>query len=358
MSCFDRYRSLAMTPAAALRLSIDLDALAANWRWFGRTSGVDAGAAVKADGYGLGAMATVSRLRNEGCRTFYVATWAEAEALRPMLQDVSIRVLHGVDSADMSAALQCEAIPVLNSPAQLALWREQGSGRPCDVMVDTGMNRLGIDWRTFSIDMLSGLNVDTVHSHLACANDPESPMNAVQLRRFNALAAALSGVRFSIAGSGGVCLGREFALDHVRPGLGLYGGIPNPVAAGQLRQVVRPEARVVQLRDVPAGDTAGYGATWTAARDSRLAVLNVGYADGYLTGFSGCGAAIVDGMRCPVAGRVSMDLLIVDVTGAPALAEGEWVEIAYDLPEASAASGLSQYELLTGLGTRYERKYL
>jgi alanine racemase len=346
-----------MTPPAPLRLNIDLGALTANWRWFRQTSGVDTGAAVKADGYGLGAHAVVDRLLHAGCRTFYVATWAEAATLAVSSAACRIKVLHGIAPDEMPVALAIGASPVLNSPEQLVLWRDHGGGRTCDVMIDTGMNRLGIDWRTFSGDMLAGLMVDTVHSHLACADDPESPMNAEQLRRFDTATRGL-GLRRSIAGSGGACLGTDYALDHIRPGLGLYGGVPSPAAMGRLERVVMPEARILQVRDIRVGDSAGYGATWRAARDSRLAVINLGYADGYLTGFSNRGACVINGARCAVVGRVSMDLTIVDVTDAPPVAAGDWIGIDYDLPTAASASGLSQYELLTGLGARYQRTYL
>lgn len=345
-----------MTLPAPLRLLIDLDALADNWRWFARRSGVETGAAVKADGYGLGAAAVATRLHAEGCRIFYVATWAEAAALGGLPGDARIKVLHGVQADEMTAALGGRADPVLSTPAQLALWRGGGGGK-CDVMIDTGMNRLGLDWRTFRSDMLDGLDVDCLHSHLACADEPENMLNALQLQRFQSVSQAFAGVNRSLAGSGGACLGDRFAFDHIRPGLGLYGGVPGPAASGMLRQVVRPEARVVQVRRVPAGDSAGYGATWVAATESRLAVINAGYADGYLRGFSNRGAVIVDGIRAPVVGRVSMDLVIADVSAAPCPAEGDRVEIEYDLETAAAQSGLSQYELLTGLGSRYERIY-
>jgi alanine racemase len=343
-----------MTLPAALRLNIDLDALAVNYRALQRLAGVDTGAAVKADAYGLGAAMVASRLYDEGCRTFYVAAWQEAAELGFLPGDARIVVLHGVEEADMAHAVTARAEPIINSPEQAGRW--QTTGRPCDLMIDTGMNRLGVDWRTFSADLVAGLAIDTVHSHLACADDPASAMNAAQLSRFRSILATLpAGTRASIAGSGGACLGRDYALDHIRPGLGLYGGVPNPAASGV--QVVRPEARVIQVREVPAGDTAGYGATWRAARNSRLAILNIGYADGYLTGFSNRGAALAGGVRCPVAGRVSMDLTIVDVTDAGPVAPGDWLELDFELPAASAASGLSQYELLTGLGRRYDRVY-
>ncbi|MBB4631781.1 alanine racemase [Sphingosinicella soli] len=339
-----------MIPPAPLRLRIDLDALAANWRQLRALAGVDAGAAVKADGYGLGAKAVVERLYAEGCRTFYVSNWQEAAALAGHPPDLRVLVLHGIDAADLPAALSIDAEPVLISPEQVALWRAHGAGRRCDIMVDTGMNRLGFGWRGFCTEMFAGMDVNTVHTHLACADEPEHALNALQRDRFAQVVAAL-GVRGAIANTAGICLGRDYAFGHVRPGIGIYGGV-----AG-MRQVVFPEARVIQCRDLPAGDASGYGATWTATRDSRLAVLNLGYADGYLRGFSDRGEAIVGGKRARVVGRVSMDMIIIDITDTPPVAPGEHVEIVYDLAEAAHLSGLSEYELLTGLGARYERIY-
>jgi alanine racemase len=343
-----------MQPPAPLRLTIDLDALAHNWRWFARMSAPAAcGAAVKADGYGVGAKAVVERLAREGCRDFFVATWWEAARLLPLPAGATLRVLHGVLPGDLAFAAASEAVPVLGSTAQVARWREAAPGRACDVMVDTGMNRLGLD--PAELGALDGLAVDTLHSHLACADEPDSARNARQLAAFRAL--DLPARRRSLASSAGVCLGAGFHFDLTRPGLGLYGGVPHPAAAGALRQVVRAEAQVVQTRRVGAGEAIGYNAMHVAERDTAVAILNLGYADGYLRAFSGIGAAIVDGARRPVLGRVSMDLTAIDA-GATGLREGDWVEIDLDLPRASAASGLSQYELLTCLGARYQRRYL
>jgi alanine racemase len=219
------------------------------------------------------------------------------------------------------------------------------------------MNRLGLDWRSFDAAMLGGLNIGIVHSHLACADEPQHPLNKVQLDRIKNVLSGLPGVSASIASSGGICLGRDYSLNHVRPGLGLYGGTPGPAAAGHVAQVVQPEARIIQVRDVPKGDSAGYGATWVASKSSRIAVINVGYADGYLRCFSNAGTILVDGKQAPVVGRISMDLVIADVTDAPAVGPGDWVGIAYDLLSAASVTDLSQYELLTGLGARYSRIY-
>lgn len=327
-----------------LRLRLDGDALTANWRWLSKASGSAAcGAAVKADGYGLGARRVVARLANAGCRDFFVATWAEAEALGPLPEGCALSVLHGIREEDMAVATMSRARPVLNSPEQVARWRP--TGRPCDVMIDTGMNRLGLA----PGDDVSGLSIETLMSHLACA-DEDSAMNERQRRDFAAI--KLSARRRSLANSAGICLGADYAFDLTRPGLALYGGIPRAEAAGHIAQVAFPEAQVVQRRRVMAGDSVGYGATFVAPRDTDLAILNIGYADGYLRAFSAKGSC-ADG-RFPVLGRVSMDLLAIDVTGAD-IGEGDWVVVDYNLPECARVSGLSQYELLTGLGRRLDR---
>jgi alanine racemase len=328
-----------------LRLRLDGAALVSNWLWLKKMSGAAAcGAAVKADGYGLGAREVVARLAKAGCRDFFVATWDEAVALGELPDQCKLGVLHGVRAEDMDVALTRPARPVLNTPDQVARWRE--TGRPCDVMIDTGMNRLGLSAR----DSLNGLHIETLMSHLACA-DEDSPMNARQLAAFAAVTAPAK--RRSLANSAGICLGTDYAFDLTRPGLALYGGMPRVEAAEHICQVACPEAQIIQRRRVGAGNTVGYGATWTAARDADVAILNLGYADGYRRSFSSRGTAGGGGL--PVLGRVSMDLIAIDVTSEPALHEGDWVKIDYDLPTAAAQSGLSQYELLTGLGSRFDR---
>jgi alanine racemase len=338
-----------------LRLTIDRSAIQSNWRWLADRAGVPAGAAVKADGYGLGARETAEALIEAGCRDFFVSTWAEAEALGNLPESVSLVVLHGVGPDDGEAALRVPARPCLNSVEQVERWKEIGSGRSCDVMIDTGMNRLGL--RPTEIGMLDGLAIETLHSHLACA-DEEDPLNQMQLERFRAVTAAVSAKHYSFANSAGICLGRDYSLDLVRPGLSLYGGIPRPEAEGHIRQVARVEAQIVQRRTIPEGESCGYGATFVAREDTEAAILNMGYADGYLCGFSSHGSAFAGEYALPVLGRVSMDLIAVGVDAAPGLREGDWVEIDYDLPSASKQSGLSQYELLTTLGSRFERRWI
>lgn len=339
----------------ALRLTIDRSAIQSNWRWLAEYAGAPAGAAVKADGYGLGARETTDALIEAGCRDFFVSTWAEAEALGNLPESVSLVVLHGVGPDDKEAALRLPARACLNTIEQVARWKEIAPDRACDVMVDTGMNRLGI--RPTEIAALDGLAIDTLHSHLACA-DEISPMNAMQLERFRAVTSVVPARRYSFANSAGVCLGRDYSFDLVRPGMSLYGGIPRAEAEGNIRQVARVEAQVVQRRTIPEGETCGYGATFTAKEDVEAAILNIGYADGYLRGFSSRGSAFAGEYALPVLGHVSMDLIAVGVDAAPGLKEGDWVEIDYDLRSASKQSGLSQYELLTTLGLRFERRWI
>ena len=337
-----------------LRLTIDRSAIQSNWRWLAERSGVAAGAAVKADGYGLGAREATEALIEAGCRDFFVSTWAEAGALGDLPESVSLVVLHGVGQDDVEAALRLPARPCLNTVEQVARWKEVAPDRVCDVMIDTGINRLGL--RPTEIDTLQGLRIDTLHSHLACA-DEDIAMNAMQLERFRAVASAVPVARHAMANSAGICLGRDYSFDLVRPGLALYGGVPRAEAEGNIRQVARVEAQIVQRRTIPEGETCGYGATFTAREDTEAAILNIGYADGYLRGFSSHGNAFAGEYARPVLGRVSMDLIAVGVDAAPGLKEGEWVEIDYDLPSASKQSGLSQYELLTTLGARFERRW-
>ncbi len=339
--------------ASPLRLRLDRDALVANWRMLAALSGPAAcGAAVKANGYGLGAREVVRHLAEAGCRDFFVATWGEALALAD--SGVAVSVLHGVRDDDMAVALAAShARPVLNSVQQVRRWREGGGGA-CDVMVDTGMNRLGIAPEDVAAGLLDGLPVDTLMSHLASA-DEDGPSNARQRDAFAALTGRSVARRMSLANSAGIALGPDYAFDLTRPGIALYGAVPVPALAGHLRQVVTPEAQILQRRLVPVGGSVGYNATWTARVDTEVAIVNLGYADGYLRCFSGKGRALRGDRALPVIGRVSMDLTAVDVSGAPELAEGDWLAMDYDLPTVSTLSGLSQYELLTGLGARYDR---
>lgn len=339
--------------SAPLRLVRDADALAANWRALaGRSGRAACGAAIKADGYGLGARWAAPRLAAAGCRDFFVATWAEAEALADCGLP-GLAVLHGVRGEDLAIARSGIATPVLDTAAQAARWRAAGGG-DCHVMLDTGMNRLGLSGADVAAGVLDGLAIDLLMSHLACA-DEDVAMNGEQRRRFTVMAQRVAARRLSLANSAGIALGAAYAFDLTRPGLALYGGVPRAELADVIAQVAFPQAQVLQRRRIAAGETVGYNATWTAPADTDVAIVNYGYADGYFRGFSGRGRALLDQRALPVLGRVSMDLTAIDVTGSD-VAEGDWLDIDFDLPRAAAQSGMSQYELLTGLGGRFDRR--
>jgi len=335
-----------------LRLTLDGDALVSNWHWLAhRSGGAACGAAVKANGYGLGAREVVKRLQDAGCRDFFVSTWAEAEALMPWPADLNLSVLHGFGKDDIPLAA---ARPVLNSAAQVRRWRE--TGRPCDVMVDTGMNRLGLSLADVATGSLDGLRIETLMSHLVSA-DEDVALNEQQRSRFAEIGRRVEAKRLSLANSAAICLGKDYAFHLTRPGIALYGGIPRVEAEGHIRQVARIEAQILQRRKVKRGESVGYNATFTADKPHELAILNIGYADGYLRGFSGRGRVRIGEAFAPVVGRVSMDLTAICVDGAPELGEGDWVELDFDLPAAALQSGLSQYELLTTLGSRFARRW-
>ena len=330
------------------------DALTANWRWMSVRAAASCGAAIKANGYGLGAHRVLELLSGAGCRDFFVSTWYEAEELGSLTKDASVAVLHGVGPNDIEAALALPCRPVLNTAQQVARWKSIAPERSCDVMIDTGMNRLGL--RPEEANLLTGLRIDTLHSHLACA-DENHPLNRQQLASFSEARASIRAERYSLSNSAGVLLGRDYAFDLVRPGLAIYGGIPRPEARGHIRQVAALEAQVVQRRTIPLGESCGYGATFTAKRATEVAIVNIGYADGYWRSFSAAGSGRHYDIELPVLGRVSMDLVALNCSELPELAEGDWIELDFELEEAARRSGKSQYELLTGLGKRSERSW-
>lgn len=345
----------AKLPPATLRLSIDRKALAANWRALDRLSGqAAAGAAVKADAYGLGVAVAAPVLRDAGCRDFFVAHWQEVPPLLDHVPAGSVAVLHGpVTAADAAFAKASGVRPVINSLHQARLWLEAGGG-VCDVMVDTGINRIGLGLADLTDPVLGQLQIDVLHSHLASA-DEDSALNAAQQNRWNAARGMVQHKRASLANSAGIALGAAYHGDLTRPGLALYGGVPCAALASEIRQVAAPEAALVQVRQIAAGESVGYNATFVAPQTMRIGVVSLGYADGYLRAWSGKGMLRSMGRPVPVLGRVSMDMTVVDLTAAPDLREGDWLTADYSLPEAAAATGLSQYELLTVLGLRFAR---
>jgi len=340
-------------PPPTLRLQLDETALAANWRALDRlSSGADAAAAVKADAYGLGAAKAVPVLREAGARHFYVAHWSEVPAVIEHVPPAQVSVLHGPIRAEDAAYARAIGVrPVINSVHQARVWAAAGGGA-CDLMVDTGINRLGVSPGEVGDPAIAAIEVETLLSHLACA-DEDVAMNTAQLARFGEVARAVPHQRLSLCNSAGIALGTAYHFDQTRPGLSLYGGVPRPELAGEIRQVAFPQAAVIQLRDLSPGDSVGYNATFTAGRAMRAGVVSLGYADGFLRCWGGKGALRHGEARLPLLGRVSMDMVVIDLAEAPTLREGDWVDVPWRLPEAAAASGLSQYELLTGLGRRF-----
>jgi alanine racemase len=338
----------------AARLTLDLDALARNYAVLRDMAGVEAAPAIKADGYGVGALEAGLRLWREGARSFHVARLTEGEALRVALGDrpARIHVLDGPTPGSRDRLIDAELTPVINSLDQAAAW-----DGPAAIHIDTGMNRLGL-----TLAEARGLagrpNVVLLMSHLACAGKPDHPMNALQLARFREARALFPEARASLASSGGIFLGRDYCFDQVRPGISLFGGGPHDRPDGCISAVATLEAEILQLRRVPAGETIGYGGVFTAERELTVAILAAGYADG--VPWSACpkGQVWFEGARRRMVGRVSMDMIAVDLTGCETATPGALVEIlGPNLPvdEAAAAAGTTAYELLTRLSTRAER---
>lgn len=346
---------------SAALLTIDLDALARNFRFLRDTAGVEAAPAVKADGYGLGALEVSRRLLAEGARTFYVARLAEGEALRAALgAGPVIEVLDGATAGSVARLLAADLTPVINTLEQAARWRTEGRGRPVTLHVDTGMNRLGVTLA--EAHGLAGWEVVAlVISHLACGALPEHPMNGRQLADFRQARDLFPAARAGLAASSGIFLGPDYGFDQVRPGVSLFGGGPREVSDPRIAPVATLEAPILQVRDVPAGDTIGYGAAFQATSPMRVAIIASGYADGVPRGSHPAGAVWFDGALRPMLGRVSMDLIAIDVTGCMTARPGAMVEILGPqrlVDDAAAAAGTTAYELLTRLSPRAERRYL
>lgn len=343
-----------MTFRPPLRLRLDGEALVSNWKWLASQSGnASCGAAVKADAYGLGAREVVKRLSAAGCKQFFVAHWGEAAAIADLVPPAQIAVLNGLDADDPDDVLRLGAIPVLNTPRQIQRWKASGGGR-CHVMLDSGINRLGIGPEQMDISLFDGLDIDILLSHLASA-DEDVPQNAQQLGLYAEMSQGIAAARKSMANSAAILLGQDYHFDLTRPGLSLYGGIARPEMQGQIQPVVKPEAIILQVRTVPDKAPIGYNATYKTSGDMRVATLAIGYADGYWRSFSNAGQVLFNDKWLPVIGRVSMDLLLVNADEAPDLVEGDWVAVDFDLQRASALTGMAQYELLTGIGQRAER---
>lgn len=337
-------------------LEIDLSALARNFHALQRIAGGPVHPVVKADSYGLGAAACAARLMAEGARTFFVARPAEGQALRAALgREPVIYVLDGCPGATAPDLRAAGLRPVINQPDQLRSWTSAGGG-PCGLQIDTGMNRLGFRPED-APEPFEGLEL--VMSHLACADVPDEPMNRRQRDAFAAAARRYPGALRSFANSGGCFLGPDFAFDAVRPGICLYGGGPEGRPDPRIAPVAALAAEIIQVRDVPTGESIGYSQGHVAARPSRVAICAAGYADGVPRAFSPRGAVWLAGGPRAILGRVSMDVIAVDVTGAE-VAPGDRAELFgpnRPLDEAATAAGTIAYELLTSVAQRVERLY-
>ncbi len=352
-------------------LTVDLDAIAANWSILrDRHRSGATGAVVKGNGYGLGASQIATRLYAAGCRHFFVATPDEALALRAAVPDAALVVLGGLLPGAAREFAARDIIPALGSLVEIETWAglARGLGRKLSgyLHVDTGMSRLGLDARESAIlagkhALLDGITLRCVMSHLVSAEMPDDPLNAIQRDRFVEGLARLPPALASLANSSGMFLGEGFGFDLARPGAALYGINPTPGQPNPMRGAVTLTARILAVRDIPAGATAGYGATWTAARPSRIATVGVGYADGWHRTHSNLGAAYFDGRPVPLVGRVSMDLTTYDVTDQPAVRPGGWLELLgphRTVDGAARDAGTIGYEVLTALGPRLPREYL
>jgi alanine racemase len=361
-------------PLAGGRLTIDLAALVANWRTLAaKAPGANTAAVVKADGYGIGAVEAARALAAAGCDAFFVGLPEEGLRLRAALPSATIYILAGLLPGSAPTLVDANLRPVLGSVTEIDTWiaaRRAGATTGAALHVDTGMNRLGLTpaeaQRLIAApDRITALAPSLLMSHLACGDTPAHPLNGRQLAAFLSVRAALPAVPASLANSSGIYLGPDYHFELTRPGVALYGAV-FIVGKPPLRTVATLEARVLRVRDVAAGDTVGYGATETAVTPRRIAILGVGYADGYHRAASSRdghrGARVLlHGNPAPLIGRVSMDLIAVDVATIPGVQEGDWAELfGPNLPvdEVAAHAGTIGYELLTGLGRRYERRYV
>jgi alanine racemase len=357
-------------------LTVDLDAIVANWRKLEKTAvPAECAGVIKADAYGCGAEPVARALASAGCKIFFVATLDEARAVRAAVPSAAIYVLNGFFQNCGEAYAKIDVRPVIGDLNELAEWdvfcRRSGWAGGAAVHIDTGMNRLGLTL-TEAQGIVPRINagdhgITLVMSHLACAETLNHPLNGKQVATFREIASLYAGVPASLANSSGIFLGPQFQFDVVRPGAALYGVNPTPEADNPMQPVVDLKARIVQTRNVERGEGVGYGGTWTARRPTRLAIVSAGYADGYFRAASsndGTRGAevVVAGKRCPIAGRVSMDLIAIDVTDLPnnAARRGHMVTLIGEgitVDELAHHFGTIGYEVLTSLSRRYARIY-
>jgi alanine racemase len=362
-----------MAHASVPVASIDLNAVIANYRTLcERARPATVAAAVKANAYGLGLEPVARALCQAGCRTFFTAHFGEALALRAVLPSATIGVLHGLAAPEFAEAIARDIMPVINHLEALRAWqdraRQRGGRLPAFVHLDTGMTRLGLtpqEQAALAAEpaALEGIDVKAWMSHLACADEPDHPKTSAQLAAFLAILAALPRAPASLANSSGIFRGPEYLFDLVRPGAALYGINPTPGRPNPMGAVVTLRAPILQIRRVDAAMTVGYGATHAIARGGRVATVALGYADGWRRALGNRGHAAIGTHRAPLIGRVSMDLVTVDVSSVPEDvarpgAMAEFIGPHRTVDEVAADAGTIGYEILTGLGPRVERVYV
>ncbi len=342
------------------RVRIDLASLVSNYRLFQSHVKGEVGAVVKANGYGLGAVPVVKCLSDEGCRSFFVATFDEAiEVVSHTSADVYV-FEPPLSREGMKETFDAGCIPVINDSHQLEIAQRESDKRIA-VHIDTGMERLGISFRSVDLDRLKSTNLHLLMTHLACADDPEDPFNEEQVHRFQHIARQLADVRTSIGNSAGTLMGERFQGDVARPGIGLYGANPFSKRENPTSIVATCEAKVLSIRDVESATSVGYGRTYTCQERTRIAVVGIGYADGVPRALSNRGNFAFGKKLLPIRGHVSMDVTQVDVTACPELKIGDWVEFFgknIDCDDVAKSVNSLGYEFLTGLGKRVERLYV
>jgi len=379
--------------STAATLTIDLGAIAQNWRFLGTRAGSSSAskagttaaststtaacaAVVKADAYGLGLAEVGPALYQAGCRDFFVALVDEGVQLKTLIgPDATVYVLHGPQPSAEIECAQHALVPVLNSPDQFQRWSNlantRGDRLPAALQVDTGMRRLGFDpgdfealsSESYAAATLSGIEPILLMSHLVSAEDPAEPINRIQLEQFEIARKRWPGLRCSLANSSGIFLGPAWHFDLLRPGAALYGVAPVLDQTNPMRPVIRLQAPIIQIRTIAPGDRVGYNHTWRASRPTRVATLSVGYADGYLRSLSNRAMVRFMGQTAPLIGRVSMDTITVDVTEMPEHqltpgAQFDLIDSAHDINQVATEAGTNAYEILTSLGPRYRRRYL
>lgn len=353
-------------------LTIDLDALAWNWRFLAdKAAPAKSAAVVKANGYGLGTAPVVTTLASAGCRLFFTAHLSEAIKVREALPDpdIEIGVLNGLMTGEEQAYPEHNLFPVLNDLSQVDRWAAFCAAhgpRAAAVQLDSGMTRVGLpagEAEALAADpgRIAGFECRYLMSHMACADEPDHPLNARQRDRFAAMVPRIPHSHAMLAASSATFLGPAWHFDYIRPGVALYGGRPNTQAPNPMRQVITLEGKILQIQDVDAPQTVGYGAGHQVEKPGRIATIGVGYADGYLRSLSNKATAVLHGVTVPLVGRVSMDLITFDITAVPDAKVGDAMELigpSHTIDDLADQAGTIGYEILTSLGARYARRYV